>query len=1460
MEALRLSVLGCRPSWCACGASGIFREIQKTIMDILLVDDSEFARRGIRSLMSSFAAWTICDEAADGLQAIEKARQLRPNLILMDVSMPRMDGLSAARVIRREMPESRIILVSENDPILLQRQSAEVEADGYICKSHFAADFPKAVQGLGTKSQTSERELENAFARLFPGDSEMAARMRAFDWSSTAMGTPDRWPESLRTAVRICLTSRFPIVVWWGQDYVTFYNDAYRSFLGRTKHPHWLGRSGKQCWQEIWSVIGPMLEGVFQTGIATWSQDLLLTLDRDLPREEGYFTFSYSPIMDDSAEVSGIFCACYETTESVVSARRIETLRKLAAQGLEAHTVDEACESAAKVLAESTLDLPFSAIYVADAEGTKATLKSHFGLPQGTQILLQTVSVDDGDSSPWPLARVFRSLSSADSADLVEAGLNITGEPWPEPVSKAIALPIPGAQRGGLSGLVVLGVSPRRVLDDSYRAFFKLIASQIGTAISDATAYEAERRRAEALAEIDRAKTAFFSNVSHEFRTPLTLMLGPLQDLLGQSDSHLSPSAKEQLALASRNGARLLRLVNTLLDFSRIEAGRVQAVYEPTDIAVLTADLASAFRAATERAGLRMNVNCESLSEPVYVDRDLWEKIVLNLVSNAFKFTFDGEIAVSVNRSGDQAELRVGDTGIGIPPEELPKIFERFHRIPSSRSRTFEGSGIGLALVHELVKLHGGTIRVESEVGVGSEFVVRIPFGKDHLPAAQIGGVRAQSSSAVGASPFVEEALRWLPETNSASETIAPAEGELPGIQAGIGEQSWWAGSERPRVLVADDNADMRQYLSRLLGGNCKVETASDGESALRAVLERPPDLVVCDIMMPRLDGLEFLKRLRAIPERKQVPVILLSARAGEESRIEGLAGGADDYLVKPFSARELLARVQARLELSRARLETERAVRESGRRYRELIDALPAAIYTTDANGIVTHFNPAAADLSGRTPELGNDRWCTTWRLYRPDGSFLPHSECPMAVALQTGTPIRGAEIIAERPDGSRAWVAAYPTPILDESGRIAGGVNMLVDITAHKRAELALRASTERFEMLIDQAPLGVFLVDAEFRVRHLNPVARAAFGETPDPIGRDFGEMLHAAWPKKFADRALRIFRHTLQTGQSFAMPELAKQKVHGGLKEYYDWRVDRITLSVGNYGLVCYFRNISAEVHARRAIQESEERLRALAETLEAQVHDRTRELQERNVKIVRQSEQLRELSAHLLRAQDEERRRIARELHDSAGQTLTALGIEQSFVAAQLSETAPDLAEKMKEMRSLTAQLTQEIRTVSYLLHPPLLDECGLPVALRWYIEGLAARSGLNIQLEMAKDFGRLPEEMELSIFRVVQECLTNIHRHSGSPDAIIRIAHDERGVRLEIEDHGRGMSPERLAQVQSQGAGVGIRGMHERVHQLHGEMSIESGASGTKICARWPIAKTATPGDSAAIAQPGAAD
>src|ERR1039458_834985 len=447
---------------------------------------------------------------------------------------------------------------------------------------------------------------------------------------------------------------------------------------------------------------------------------------------------------------------------------------------------------------------------------------------------------------------------------------------------------------------------------------YELIAGQIATAIQNARAAEEERKRLESLAEIDRAKTIFFSNVSHEFRTPLTLMLGPLEDVLRKRDQTLPAEELAQIETVHRNGLRLLKLVNTLLDFSRIEAGRIQALYRPVDLSARTAELASVFRSAMDRAGLGYRIACEPLPEPVYVDLDMWEKIVLNLLSNAFKFTLQGSVEVSLRPVDGQVELSVRDTGTGIPETELPRVFERFHRIEGAAGRTHEGTGIGLALVDELVRLHGGAVQVSSRPGAGTTFTVRVPFGSSHLPAERLAVADQPSPNTLGAAPYVQEALRWLPGENSGEEPLVK---DLAYEEMGVLLERK-DHEKRARILLADDNRDMREYVQRLLSRKFSVTAVADGEEALASARDNPPDLVLTDVMMPRMNGFELLRALRSDAATAAIPIVMLSARAGEEAESEGLESGADDYLVKPFTARELLARVSSHIAMQRLRQE----------------------------------------------------------------------------------------------------------------------------------------------------------------------------------------------------------------------------------------------------------------------------------------------------------------------------------------------------------------------------------------------------------------------------------------------------------------------------------------------------------------------------------------------------------
>jgi signal transduction histidine kinase len=728
---------------------------------------------------------------------------------------------------------------------------------------------------------------------------DLAALIRGMDWSKTPIGPVEGWSPTLGMIVDLLLANRFPHLLWWGPEYVSIYNDAYIPVLG-AKHPWALGRPFREVWSEIDEFLRPLIDTPFKGGPPTWMDDLELEINRHGYFEETHFTVAYSPVPDPTAPrgIGGVLATVVEITDKIVGERRIAVLRDLGVRAGEGRTADEACALAALALRGHDKDIPFALIYLLDEEG-QAYLAAATG-----------VSETAAPAADWPFAEVLASSMPVTVEGLGALGWSIPAGPWSDPADAAVILPVRSSTGQPLAGFVVAGVSARLRLDERYRSFLDLVAAQIAAAVANARAYDEERKRAEALAEIDRAKTLFFSNVSHEFRTPLTLIMGPLADAIERGEG-LDPA---RLDLVHRNSLRLFKLVNSLLDFSRIEAGRARAVIDPTDLAQLTADLASNFRSACERAGLSLAVDCPPLSAPVPVDRDMWEKIVLNLLSNAFKFTFEGGIEVGLREAEGFAELTVRDTGVGVPEAEMAHLFERFHRIEGQRSRTHEGSGIGLALVSELVRLHGGTIAVESGVGRGTVFAVRLPMVAPQRAGARDDGEAA--STLLRADAFVQEALRGLPDADEPDLMPLDAAG-LPILPGG------------GRVLVADDNADMRDYIRRLLRATgCEVRTVAEGRAALASLHEERPDLVLADVMMPEMDGFALLREIRGDPALREVPVILLSARAGEESRVEGLTGGADDYLVKPFSARELIARVGANLELARVRSEANAALR----------------------------------------------------------------------------------------------------------------------------------------------------------------------------------------------------------------------------------------------------------------------------------------------------------------------------------------------------------------------------------------------------------------------------------------------------------------------------------------------------------------------------------------------------
>ena len=876
------------------------------------------------------------------------------------------------------------------------------------------------------------------------GSGEMAALIRSLDWSGTPLGPVQTWPQSLRTMVSLCLASSFPINIIWGPANTQIYNDGYRAMYG-ARHPGALGMDYTECWASAWTGVGEAFEQARKGG-TSFRENERMFLFRNGYLEETFFTFSMSPVRDESGGIGGVFHPVTETTTSTLAARRTRALRDLTAHLAEAKTAHDVCRLAIETLAGYALDLPFALLYCLDADRGAYRLFGSAGVDEGTAISAPAIAADAG--GVWPLARLERDAPTL-CVDGLRARLgSVQCGPYDEAPECAFLMPA-WRDNGKLPvALLMAGVSARLPLTDAYRDFYAVLGAAFGAALARVAAAEEARLRLDMLTAMDRAKTEFFSNVSHEFRTPLTLLLGPLED--AAHDAAIPQAQQDRLEMAHRNALRLLKMVNSLLDYARIEAGRAVARFVSVDLAALTADLASGFRSACTNAGIALNVTAPPLQEAVYVDTEMWEKIILNLLSNAFKFTLAGSISLTLRRHGDAVQLTVADTGVGIPAAQLGSVFERFHRVQSQKGRSVEGTGIGLSLVKELVHLHGGAIAVDSVEGAGTTFTLSIPFGCAHLPPDQVHARSAWPARAWRGGEYAEEAMLSL-RPDAAS--VAPI--FMPGA---------------PRIVLADDNADMRAYIQRILvDAGYQVDAVGDGAAALAAIRTTPaPDLVLTDLMMPGMDGFELLGQLRADAATTGLVVMLISARAGEEARLEGLAAGADDYIVKPFSARELRARVDGAIALAGHRRKADERVsallveieKERGRAALRETEAHVASFFEQSAAGV------AEADLAGRLIRV-NERYCEIVGRTREALLGRPGDGFDLA---QGGLDAFEADRRYARPDGSAVWVSMAVTPIRNAATGVAeGALAVVLDITARKLAEEeVIEASHRKDEFL--------------------------------------------------------------------------------------------------------------------------------------------------------------------------------------------------------------------------------------------------------------------------------------------------------------------------------------------------------------------------------------------------------
>ena len=1282
----------------------------------------------------------------------------------------------------------------------------------------------------------------------------MADRISAFDWSHHPLGPAETWPPSLRAGIRLMLASRQPMWLGWGPELHVFYNEAFASTLG-AKEAWALGAPAAKVWAEVWDLLGPRTESVLHTGAATWDESLRLVLKRGGNAEETYHTFSCSPISDDDGVTGGVLCVTTENTEHVIRERRLTLLDELGSALANASTEPDLFRGLHTRLEARSDDVPFGLVYLFDREDTNAILAGSHGVGKGAEFAPSLIATH-ATHQLWPAGALL-----AQSAAVVVEDLDarMTGLPpgrWDKPPHQALIVRIAAAGEETPAGCLVAGINPYRPLDSAYTAFIESLASRIGSAVATIRAGEAERKRAETLAELDRAKTAFFGNVSHELRTPLTLLLAPMEELLAAPDVAASPHLRELAAVAHRNGRRLLKVVNTLLDFSRLEAGRMQASFVPTDLAHFTSELASAFRSAVERVGLKFVVDCPPLDELVLVDRDMWEKIVLNLLSNAFKFTLTGEIRVSLCALNESVEFSVRDTGAGIPPEAQPHLFDRFFRARVNQGRTHEGTGIGLALVHELVKLHHGTLHVDSEVGQGTTITVSLRKGRAHLPVDESPPATPASTSAITTSSW--EPSQWGPADLIEQGAIEETEPGALAVERG------------GRVLVVDDNADLRGYVARLLSSRFEVVTAADGISALEIIQGSKPDLVLTDAMMPGLDGFGLLRAIRSRPELRTIPVILLSARAGEDSRIEGLDAGADDFLVKPFSGRELLARVKVHVQMARIRGQAEErerelrtraevfasALRESSERLSASLAAAGTGTFRWDLRTNLLDFDESLDRLFGLLPGQNARPLAAFLELIHPDDRSRVRAACERCLRVGANFDL---EYRITRPDGTIRWLEDKAETFFDEMGKPAYMTGACVDITKRKQAENFVWRQKDVLEQIVQGAPLADVLETLTLDVEQvaertmiatvlmadatgtqLKPVAgrRCPPGWTQAieafPIGPMEGSAGAAAFRKErvivpdvmtsplWEKYRLDAVKHGLRA--CWATPILSSHGTVLGTFAIYHPEPDTPTEDEIRFvDIVTRTAAIAVERdHFEVALNESQAQLAGYAQRLEERVQERTAKLQE----TVSDLESFSYSISHDMRAPLRAMQSFAQILAEECGEQIGAEG--------------KDYIRRIIGASDRMDRLIQDVLTYSRVTRTELQLE---PVNVETLLDGIL-ESYPQFQPPQARIEVRRPLPRVMANEAGLVQCLSNLIGNAikfVAPGVTPRVeiwaeTHADR-LRLFVRDNGIGIEPDAHEKIfnifyqldrKYEGTGIGLSVVRKAAERMGGSVGLKS--------------------------------
>lgn len=746
----------------------------------------------------------------------------------------------------------------------------------------------------------------------------------------------------------------------------------------------------------MWDGVYHLIDRCLTLGEPTYKEDDLLLYRRGQRGQflERYHTWSFIPIFDPTGKPLGLYNPTSETTAAVLARRRQETMRDLSEELLVARNTADYFASVSEVLERNTKDVPFAITY-SIADDTRGALsmqlESSIGVPDNHPSVpakmslqlpnLRSQSSQRGSnafSSPtlsaisnltnsssrvkvsymtksWPIATA---LATRQCVLVDDCSALITGFPlreWDEMPYQAIVIPICSELSTDTPrAVMIMGLNYRCPLDTAYEDWIHVLRAHLVSSLASARASEEEKQRVADIDRMARAKTAYFQSAAHELRTPLTLVAGPIDDML---QTPLTASQNKTLTMAQRNLRRIQRLVNALLDFSRLEAGKLTGHFYPVHLGQFVGDLAALFGPGLERRNVAYSIDIQAREKMVFVDPALLETAVTNLISNAVKYTAAGRVDVRVSYS-DSAFISVTDTGCGIPANEVDTVTDRFNRA-SNATRAVEGTGIGLALTKEIVKLHGGELLISSrtveETGGahGSTFTIVLPLVERET---------AENGSAVAFGAYgrqmVEEVNQWA--GNASVDVRSEDAGSLNGsVDTAKGEGVFFF-DKSDVLLLVDDTVELRRYIKSIFAPHCTVVEAANGVEALEYVRHNPVQLILSDLMMPKMSGDELLAEIRSDPTTASIPMVLLSAATDEEVRLSAIVAGAEDFILKPFRPKELLARIHLHMQLGKRRRELERLFMVREHEIRILSDLCPTGIIRTNEDGLITYGNNA--------------------------------------------------------------------------------------------------------------------------------------------------------------------------------------------------------------------------------------------------------------------------------------------------------------------------------------------------------------------------------------------------------------------------------------------------------------------------------------------------------------------